>query len=113
MSVSISWYSYKAAEKIDRSQIKPLIQIRPINIVSKPRFNFHDVEIVFSILNHSEFDASNLSIDIKVGDHSWKNEFLKAVGYNNLKQLRKKIKTGEICQIDQDGKRLPADKKFL
>lgn len=68
--------SNQRAEKLFGSQIRPLIQDRPLDLVVIQQFNA--IETILEVVNYSGFDAYNISFDLKYGSNYWISEWIKA-----------------------------------
>lgn len=111
LSVTISIQSYRKSVQVDQSNIKPLIQVKPVEITTSSRSK--DVKIFLKILNYSEYDAYNFFIDLKFGGHNWKKESFSAAGYDNAIQLKKAIKAGHVsAKYQNTNEELPFDTQF-
>ena len=66
--------------KVNIDEIIPLLQFKPTAIEEKIDL----VSIKLEVLNNSKYDANNISIDIKFGDHEWKKELWKVVSLDSF-----------------------------
>lgn len=71
------FYTYKSndrAEKLFGSQIRPLIQDRPIKINIQEKAQF--VETTLQVINYSGFDAFDISFDLKYANNDWVRQWI-------------------------------------
>lgn len=83
-SLIISLYSISYSIKIQKDQIIPMLQVKPIDIIDEGNLT----RIRIDILNYSEYTAKNIFIDIKFSDKPWKRQLIIAEHRDSNKLIR-------------------------
>jgi hypothetical protein len=103
--------SLVTTEKLDL--IIPHLQATPADILDD---NIAITTMVIYILNHSDYLAKNISVDIKFGNSLWKHDLWKASGlnsYDKLLELKDDPLISDILSKSSKQEQMAMHKRFL
>jgi hypothetical protein len=73
-SIILAIASFHTSNKISKDQIIPKLQTKPVSLEEK----IYTTIMKIYVRNNSEYTAKNVFVDVKFGNHNWKEELRKA-----------------------------------
>ena len=102
-SLIVLLYTSSYSIKIQKDEIIPMLQVKPIDIIDRGNIT----QIRIDIINFSEYIAKNIFIDIKFSDKPWKRQLIIAEHRNSNKLIKFDIEDKEVREMLENFYNMP------